>query len=219
VKRTLALAALLAALAQIPAFAGEIIIWYDEQGAAHSAGSAEEIPPRHRPQAQGVLTSLTPEIVARAAKEGAAAGADPLLYNEGLGLFQPFKYLLDMEEHTGYVFVGTKYNLIKARAASESARGGKVPAEFIRTVRDTDKLPVGFYSWNFTPVLLMLTQEGNFIKGDDGFEKGADPVLKVPASVKAFPYEALDFSRPVQVQVYNREGHVVEFRVDLSALR
>lgn len=218
-KKILCIFTLAVALFQSQAFAGEIIIWYDDQGAAHSAGSAEEIPPRHRPQAQGVLTSLTPDIVARAGKEGAATGADPLLYNEGLGLLQPFRYPMDMEENTGYVFVGTKYNLIKARAAAEAARGGKVPAEFIRTVRDTDKLPVGFYSWNFTPVLLMITQEGNFIKGDDGFEKGADPELKVPAFVKVFPYEALDFSKPVQVQVYNREGNVVEFQVELSALR
>lgn len=218
-KKILCILTLAAALFQSPAFAGEIIIWYDDAGVVHQAASPEEIPPRHRPQARGILTTLNQPTIEEARRAGAAVGSDPLLYAGGLGLFQQFPCELDEEKFNGYVFVGTKFNLVKARAAVETARGGKVPAGYISNVLELESLPVAFHSGEFEAVLLMLTQDGNFIKGDDGFPKDKDPMLKVPAFVKTFPYEALDFSKPVSIQVYDREGRVVEFTLELSSLR
>lgn len=216
--RPFALVIAILLLASASAWAGEIIIWYDDQGVAHKAASPDDIPAKHRPQAQGIQTSVTPTVIAEAETAGARLAADPVVYREGLGLFHEFGFELDMENVTGYFFVGTKYNMLKAAGAA-AGQPGKVPPEFVRKVTDMDTLPVGFYSPMFTPVLMMMTQDGTFIRGEEGFPKDADPKLSVPAFVMTFPYEAIDFARPVQVQLYDRDGRVIQLVVDLPSLR
>jgi hypothetical protein len=202
-----------------PAHAQEMIIWYDSQGHAHSAESPQDIPSEYRPQASGVLTRLDPAMAQMAAEEGAKAAADPVIYRDGLGLFQQVKFEMDMEQQTGYVFVGTKYNLVKAAAAQAALKGGKQPTGYVANVNASDGLPVAFYSWGFKPVLMLLMQGGTIIKGDEGFPKDIDPGMTVPAFVKTFPYEAIDFSKPVQIQLYSREGAMVQMQIDLPAYK
>lgn len=215
----LAVFVFVAALGLSLAHAQEIIIWHDEQGRPHAAGSEQEIPPVHRPQAHGVMTTIEPEMVQMAISEGKALAAAPLLYRDGLGLFQPFQFELDLEKTTGYVFVGTKYNLVRAEAAGSAKKGVEVSGSYGATVNALDTLPIAFYSWRLKPVLMLLLQDGKIIKGEEGFDKDTNPGLEVPAYVKSFPYEAIDFSKPVQLQLYSREGNMVQLSIDLPAYR
>ncbi len=215
----LAAFAFVAALGLSHAYAQEIIIWHDEQGKPHAAGSEEEIPPVHRPQAHGVMTTVEPEMAEMAVLEGSIIGADTNLYRDGLGLFQPFEFELDLEKTTGYVFVGTKFNLVKARAARAAKKSEELPGSYAAKVNALDRLPMAFYSWRFKPVLMLLMQEGKIIKGEEGFDKDTDPALEVPAYVKSFPYKAIDFSKPLTLQMYNREGSMVQLSIDLPAYR
>jgi len=214
-----ALVALMMLTACVPAHSQEIIIWYDSQGNAHKALSPQEIPPEHRAQASGVLTFLDAEMATMASAEGAKVGQDSVLFRDGLGLFQQVRFEMDMEQQTGYVFVGTKYNLLKAAAAQAAHKGGQQPAGYVAKVNASDGLPVAFYSWSFRPVLMLLLQDDRIIKGEEGFPKDIDPGMTVPAFVKTFPYEGIDFSKPVQLQLYSREGAMVQMDIDLPAYK
>jgi len=183
------------------------------------ASSPQDIPPEHRAQANGVLTTLDSEMAAMASSDGAKVGADSVLYRDGLGLFQQVRFEMDMEQQTGYVFIGTKYNLVKAAGAQAAHNGGMPPAGYVAKVNASDGLPVAFYSWSFRPVLMLLLQNDRIIKGDEGYPKEIDPGMTVPAFVKTFPYEGIDFSKPVQVQLYSREGAMVQLQIDLPAYK
>jgi len=206
-----------------PAFAEEFIIWYDDDGYPHASRSIDEIPKKFRPyvkkRERGILLDLSDLDKTEALKSGWELGLDSAAYGKGLGVFQSFNYELDMEQKTAYVFVGTKYALLKAAAASAASRGSIVPTEFINNVENLDSLPVSFYSWGFNAVLILFIQDGKYIKGEEGFPKDIDPKLRVPAYTMSFPYEAIDFTLPVDIQIFNREGKVIKLKLDLPQYR
>ena len=207
------------ALSAAVSHSGEVIVWYDSQGQAHTASSPDEIPPEHRPQASGITTTLGPAMAGLAISEGGRIGSDPLLYAGGTGLFQSFTFEVAGGQHNGYLFVGTKYNLVRAAACEAARKGKKPPASYTAKVNGLAGLPVAFYSAEFKPVLMLLMQDEKIVRGEEGFEKGADPGLAVPAYANTFPYDMLDFSRPAQLQLYNREGDMVELRVNLPGYK
>jgi len=202
-----------------PAFAEQFIIWYDDEGYPHASRSIDEIPKKFRPyvkkRERGILLDLSDFDKTEALKTGWELGLDSARYGKGLGAFQPFSYTLDMENKNAYVMVGTKYALLKAAAASAASRGAIVPTDFINRVENLDSLPISFYSWGFKAVLVLLVQDGKYIKGEVGFPKDVDPKLRVPAYTMSFPYEAIDFTLPVDIQIFNREGKVIKLKLNL----
>jgi len=202
-----------------PAFAEELIIWYDDQGYPHASKSMDEIPKQYQPyvkkRERGILLELSDLDKTEALKSGWELGLDSAAYGKGLGVFQPFNYNLDMEQKNAYVMIGTKYALLKAASASAASRGATVPTDFINKVENLDSLPISFYSWGFNAVLILLIQDGKYIKGEEGFPKDVDPKLRVPAFTMSFPYDAIDFTLPVDIQIFNREGKVIKLKLDL----
>jgi len=201
-----------------PAHPEEIIIWRDAAGDAHAAKSIEEIPEAFRPspvsaESGTVLTTLTPAQVDAALAEGKALASRPSEYKNGLGLYHRYTYTLNGKDAEAYLFVGTKYGLLKARAALTSEKGGKVPKAYIDKVLAQDRVYVAFYGRGFEPALLLLKQDDTVIKGEDGFGD-VDPGLASARMVKSFPYAAVYFTRPATVEVYNLDGNSIEFELD-----
>jgi len=211
--------AVLAFLLAAPAYAEEFIIWYDEDGYPHASKTMEEIPRKYRPyikrRERGILLDLSDLDKTEALKSGWELGLDKARYKRGLGIFQSFNFELDMEEKTAYVFVGTKYALIKAAASSAAHRSAIVPTEYIQKVEALDLLPISFYSWSYNAELILLVQDGKYIKGKEGYPEDVDPKLRVPAYTMSFPYEAIDFTLPVEIQIFNREGRVITLKLNL----
>jgi hypothetical protein len=206
-------------LMAIPAYAGETFLWFDEEGNAHTTNDVKEVPEQYRPEhpaegARGVLTELAPGDVKQAVAEGRLlSGSDRL--KGGLGLFTRFTYELGEKKGEAYIFVGTKYNLVKAAAALSR----KPPSEaYIGKVKSLDRLPVAFYVRGFEPGVLLMKQGDKQIIGEDGFS-GADPGLNIARLVKSFSYAYIDLNQPVEVSVYDLDGNVVLFDVDLAEYR
>lgn len=219
---TLIAAFLLLCLTGLSAYAGETILWFDQDGNAHTATDIKDVPEEFRPQhredsgGSGILTELGPGDIKQAAAEGRSLSGSQE-WKGGLGLFTRFTYERDEKKGEAYIFIGTKYNLVKARAALASRKSGPGEA-YIEKVKAMDKLPVAFYVRGFEPAVLLMKQGDAQVMGEDGFA-GADPGLGIARLVKSFPYASIDFTRPVEVDVYDLDGNVVMFDVDLAEYR
>jgi hypothetical protein len=211
---------LFSCLIGLPAFAGETFLWFDEDGNSHTADDIKDVPEQYRPErpaegAHGVLTELKPGDVKQAVAEGRLlSGGDSL--KSGLGLFTRFTYELGGEKGEAYIFVGTKYNLVKAKAVLSGKN--PPPEAYIEKVKSLDKLPIAFYVRGFEPGVLLMKQGGKQVIGEDGFS-GADPGLGIARLVKSFPYAHIDFNQPIEISVYDLDGNVVMFDVDLGEYR
>jgi hypothetical protein len=211
------------AFSAAPVYPEEIIIWHDAAGNAHTAKSIDEIPEMYRPQAVGnaagaILTSPTPVQVQAALAEGKALAANPGEYKAGLGLYGKFLYNLDDKEGEAYLFIGTKYGLIRARAALAAENKEEVKKAYLDKVLALDRLYIAYYARGFEPALMLLRQGETVIKGEDGFG-AADPGLSSSRMTKSFPYDAIDLSRPAEVEVYNMDGNSIGFELDLSTYK
>lgn len=179
---------------------------------------------------------LPPAAFSEALAEGRSLAGVPALYRDGLGVYRPcrFEYVFerpanseerrygagpavkDSRETVGYVFVGTKYNLIKARAASAARKKSQVPKAYVDKALAARALPVAFYVREFDPGLMLLVQDGLVIKGEEGWA-GLDPGVGFSKMTKSFPYDEIDFTKPLKVVVYDLDGNTYTFDVDLGA--
>jgi hypothetical protein len=212
-------AAVFVLMLSMPVSAEEFIIWYDDDGYPHASKSVEEIPKKFRPYVKkrelGIIFDLDDAVKTEALKSGWQMGQDASGFNRGLGVFQSFGYEQELEEKTAYVMVGTKYSLLKAAAASAASRKSIVTTDFITKTENLDVLSISFYSWGYNPAIILMVQEGRYIKGEHGFPKDYDPQFRVPAYTMSFPYEAVDFTLPAEIQIYNREGKMIHITLNL----